>query len=73
MFKLYTLPNCTYCEQAKALLQSKNLPYETYQIGVDVDREAILSQAPGIRTAPIIFEDDLLIGTYNDLRKTLEE
>ena len=72
MYKVYTLPNCTYCEQAKSLLQLKQLPYETYQIGVDIDREQILSQAPGIRTAPIIFEDDALIGTYHDLKTLLE-
>jgi glutaredoxin len=72
MYKVYTLPNCTYCEQAKSLLQLKQLPYETYQIGVDIDREHILSQAPGIRTAPIIFENDTLIGTYHDLKTLLE-
>lgn len=72
MYKLYTLPNCTHCEQAKNLLTLKKLPFETYEIGVDIHRDDVLKLASGIRTAPIVFKGDTLIGTFNDLKAALE-
>lgn len=65
MFIVYSKPVCSYCEQAKALLASKNLEY--LELVLDLgqkkdpdknyvflkDLEALL---PGVRTVPQIFE-----------------
>tara|TARA_R110000803_G_scaffold36912_4_gene79431 strand:- start:1313 stop:1534 length:222 start_codon:yes stop_codon:yes gene_type:complete len=73
MYTIYTLPNCTFCDQAKALLTQKGYEYEDMLIGTDITREEIAEIARGIKSAPIIYLGEELIGTYQDLKKTLEQ
>jgi glutaredoxin len=65
MFIVYSKPNCTYCNQAKALLTSKGLEYlelmldlgQARQEGVNyVPMEQLEDLVPGVRTVPQIFE-----------------
>jgi hypothetical protein len=42
-------------------------------IGTDITREEIAEIARGIKSAPIIYLGEELIGTYQDLKKTLEQ
>ena len=56
MLTIYSKKSCTYCEQAKALLTSKNIPFT--EIRVDEDpaaREFIVSE--GHRSVPQIYRD----------------
>lgn len=64
--------NCP-CERAKALLDSKNIPYTVKQIGVDgVTKEDFFAANPGARTVPQVwFDDETLIGGFEQLKVAL--
>ena len=65
--------NCPYCEQAKALLKSKGVPFEEKKIGDGYTKEDLLEAVPTARTVPQIFLDDKLIGGFTELRQHLTE
>ena len=71
MFKVYTKANCSKCVAAKTLLENKNMSYTEIKIGVDVTLDDVFAMFPGVRTAPIITENDRLIGGYSDLQEEL--
>jgi len=71
MFTVYSKPNCPFCDQAKALLKSKNLPMKEMVLGVDYTREQLLEKIPTARTVPQIFSDDQLIGGFTELKAYL--
>ena len=60
---VYSKPNCPYCDQAKALLEQKQLPFEVIMLDVGqpkvegmkyASREDILAIFPNARTMPQI-------------------
>ena len=53
--------NCPYCDQAKALLKQKDIPFEERKIG------------DGYTRVPQIFLDDELVGGFTELRARLTE
>ena len=61
--------NCPYCEQAKALLSQKGIPFEDRKIGDGYTKEELLEAVPTARTVPQIFLDENLIGGFDDLKK----
>lgn len=63
---------CSYCDQAKALLQSKGIEFEERKIGDGWTREDLLEAVPTARTVPQIFMDGELIGGFNELKKRFE-
>ena len=65
--------HCTFCDQAKALLESKGIPYEERKIGDGFTKEDLLEAVPGARTVPQIFLDDKLVGGFNELKQHLTE
>lgn len=65
--------NCPYCDQAKALLKSKGIPFEEKKIGDGYTKEELLEAVPSARTVPQIFIGEQLIGGFNELRKYLTE
>ncbi len=65
--------NCTFCEQAKSLLKSKNISFEERKIGDGWSKEELLESVPNARTLPQIFINNKLIGGYNELRKYVSE
>ena len=64
--------HCTFCDQAKALLDSKGIPYEERKIGDGYTREELLEAVPTARTVPQIFINEQLIGGFNELREHLK-
>lgn len=72
MITIYGKPNCTYCEQAKLLLDSNNLSYTYKELDKDFTREDILKLNPNVRTFPQIFDGDRLIGGYQELVETMD-
>ncbi|AGN02191.1 thioredoxin reductase [Salinarchaeum sp. Harcht-Bsk1] len=71
--EVYTKDNCSYCEKAKDLLDSKGIEYEEYNVSGDDELfEEMVERADGRKTAPEIFVDDELIGGCDDLYE-LEE
>jgi glutaredoxin len=60
--------HCPYCDQAKALLKSKNIEFEERKIGDGYTKEELLEAVPNARTVPQIFLDEKLIGGFNELQ-----
>jgi glutaredoxin len=65
--------NCTFCEQAKALLKQKGIAFEEKKIGDGYTKEELLEAVPTARTVPQIFLDDNLIGGFTELKAHLEK
>jgi glutaredoxin 3 len=64
--------NCPFCDQAKALLNSKGIQFEEKKIGDGYTKEDLLESVPTARTVPQVFIDDQLIGGFNELRAHLK-
>ena len=65
---------CSYCEQAKNLLKSKNIEVEERNIALGTWTVQQLQEAvPGARTVPQIFIDDKYIGGYQQLAEKLKD
>ncbi len=80
MFTVYSKPACTFCEQAKALLEAKGLPFEVINLDVGqtqvegqsyISRDDLLVKVPGARTMPQILQDGELVGGFTELKKLL--
>jgi glutaredoxin len=63
--------NCPYCDQAKALLKMKGIPFEEKKIGDGYTKEDLLEAVPTARTVPQIFLDEELIGGFTELKSKL--
>lgn len=67
MFTIYTTQNCKYCELAKQLLESKQVPYEAYDMtNWGTARDALIART-GQKTVPQIFFGEQFLGGYTEL------
>jgi glutaredoxin len=69
---VWSKENCPYCQQAKALLESKGIEFEERNVSTDWTKEQLLESVPTARTLPQIFLDDNYIGGFTELRKHLQ-
>ncbi|MFQ6613712.1 MAG: glutaredoxin family protein [Fidelibacterota bacterium] len=69
MITIYTTSWCPYCQAAKRLMQSENIPYEE----IDIEDKGIsrtqLVKITGGRSVPQIIVDGKAIGGYDRLVK----
>lgn len=65
--------HCPYCDQAKALLKQRGIPFEEKKIGDGYTREELLEAVPTARTVPQIFIGEQLIGGFTELKAHLEK
>ena len=81
MYIVYSKPGCTYCDQAKTLLNSKNIAFEEKILDVGQTKEAGITYVtvqqlrdvvPQARTVPQILKDGVLIGGFDALKQSLE-
>jgi len=70
---VWSKDNCAYCDQAKALLEQRNIAYEERKIGHGYTREDLLEAVPTARTVPQIFVNNNHVGGFTELRKYIEE
>jgi glutaredoxin len=70
---IWSKDNCTFCDQAKALLEQRNIAYEERKIGYGYTREDLLEAVPTARTVPQIFVNNNHVGGFTELRKYIEE
>lgn len=83
-YYVYSKSNCTYCDQAKALLESKGLDFEVIMLDEGqpqaegtqyISREELLTIFPHARTMPQINRRDgtvtTYIGGYKELKNEL--
>jgi glutaredoxin 3 len=67
--EIYTKFACPYCVRAKHLLDSKGVSYTEYDVTMGgAKRAEMVARAPGARTVPQIFINDIAIGGSDDLR-----
>ena len=64
---------CSYCEQAKKLLDSKGIDYEERNIARGWKIQDLLEAAPTAKTMPQIWIDDEYVGGVYELEKKLNE
>ena len=65
--RMYTTQWCGYCVRAKALLESRGVPYEEVLLDDDPDFRRRLHELTGGWTFPQIVIDDEPIGGYAEL------
>ena len=63
--------HCPNCDQAKALLGQRQIPFEERKIGDGYTKEELLEAVPTARTVPQIIIDGKVIGGINELRTHL--
>jgi glutaredoxin len=70
---VWSKDQCSYCDQAKALLKQKGISYEERNItSGNWTREQLLEAVPDARSVPQIFLDEKFIGGFNELRRHLQ-
>ncbi len=70
MITIYSKAQCQFCDMAKSLLKSKDIPFK--EIRVDEDAEAMsFIKAEGHRSVPQIYKDGKLFvkGGYQGLKQ----
>ena len=70
---LWSKYHCPYCDQAKALLKQKGIPFEERKIGDGYTKEELLEAIPSARTVPQIILNGELIGGFTELKAKLTE
>jgi len=73
MITLYSKNNCPFCDRAKTLLESKDIPFQVIKMEDDsTAREFLMDQ--GLRSVPQIFKDGVLLpGGFQGLAGKDEE
>lgn len=66
--EIYSKFTCPFCYRAKALLQSKGVDFEEYEVTMDNDlRAQMIERSNGGSTVPQIFIDGQHVGGSDDL------
>lgn len=74
---IYSQPNCSYCEQAKALLKSKSIPYTELILNLGQKQEEgktyvpiqhLKDKVPKAKSVPQIFNGKYHIGGFRELQ-----
>ena len=77
MIKVYYVPNCDFCKQAKRMLFDNNIDYEEINLKEKQHRKArAFYRELGLETLPIIVDkigDDEYVLEFDRLEKHLEE
>jgi glutaredoxin len=73
MITVYSKNNCPFCDRAKALLESKNIPFNVIKMEDAPEAREFLTEQ-GLRSVPQIFKDGVLLpGGYQGLAGKDEE
>ena len=73
MYTIYSKPSCSYCLQAKQLLETKQLPFVYKQLGADYTLQEFMELFPDTRSFPIILKGEELIGGFANLCEYLNK
>ena len=78
MYTIYSKPNCSYCLQAKQLLEMEQLPFEYKQLGTHYNLDELMTLSPDAKSFPQIFVVDEngnkeLVGGYSELVEHLNQ
>ena len=78
MYTIYSKPNCSFCMQAKQLLEMEQLPFEYLTLGTHYSLDELMTLSPNARSFPQIFVVDEngnkeLVGGYSELVEHLNQ
>lgn len=65
--------HCPYCDQAKALLNQRNIQFREKKIGDGYSKEELLEEIPTARSVPQVIINGQAIGGFTELRKYIDE
>ena len=65
---VYSTQNCPYCRMAKAFLEKYGVPFESIDVGADVDAARKMIELSGQRGVPVITVDDEVIVGFDAQR-----
>jgi glutaredoxin len=68
---IWTRDNCTYCVQAKNLMNQHGIEYQEFKIGEGYTKEDLLEVVPHAKTLPQIFLDGEYVGGFQELKTRL--
>ena len=66
---MFSTDPCPFCNQAKALLESRGLSFEEINLSKDPEGRAELAARTGMMTFPQVFVGEELIGGFNELQE----
>jgi glutaredoxin 3 len=66
---IWSQRNCIACDQAKNILEFRNIPYEIKILGENATKQELLEAVPDARSVPQIFINGKYIGGVAELRK----
>ena len=70
IYTVYTQSRCGFCDAAKNLLEDSGIAF--MEVSLDYDKEArTMLKDMGCKTVPQIFNGELHIGGYTELREYL--
>ena len=69
---IYTKKSCSYCEEAKSLLELKNIEYRELEVTRPEVLDQLLELVPEAKTVPQIFIEGTYIGGYTELVEYLK-
>ena len=73
IYTVYSKKNCSFCDRAVVLLEDLNLQVVVKKIDEDIKHfTEMREKAPSMRTMPVIFKNNQLIGGYSDLIDSLK-
>lgn len=70
--EIFSTPQCSYCNQAKEILDRRGVTYSDFDISDPKHREELLRRLPRAKAIPQIFVDGDHIGGYEDLRQLVD-
>jgi glutaredoxin 3 len=66
---IYTMERCPFCKNAKSLLTQRGLPFEEILLSMQDDAAwESLEKKSGMKTVPVIYANQELIGGYTELK-----
>lgn len=65
---VYSTQNCPYCRMAKAFLEKHGVPYESIDVGADIEAAKKMIDLSGQRGVPVIIIDDEVIVGFDSER-----
>jgi glutaredoxin 3 len=69
---VYSKENCSFCVQAKNLLNRRGMAFQEIPMNDKNMVESVKLQYPNAKTAPVIIMDGVYVGGYQQLQSILE-
>jgi len=68
LYTVYSKKNCSYCDRAIHLIEDQGFQVQIKKIDENNEYfQEMRNLAPSMRTMPVIFKNNTLIGGYSDL------